>query len=63
MPQADTLEHLGYGSDGGTWRNFYLVGALEWRHGSVGTSTVAPHLLASERPDVEIIRALGGFLG
>lgn len=31
-----------------TWRNFYLMGALELRHGSVGTptSTVAPDLLA-----------------
>lgn len=46
--QADALEQLGYGSENGTWRNFYLMGALELRHGSVGTptSTVAPDLLA-----------------
>lgn len=37
--QADALEQLGYGSENGTWRNFYLTGALELRHGSVGTPT------------------------
>lgn len=47
--QADALEQLGYGSENGTWRNFYLMGALELRHGSVGTptNTVAPDLLAA----------------
>ncbi|GAB3117849.1 alkyl sulfatase dimerization domain-containing protein [Janibacter alkaliphilus] len=34
---ADTLEQLGYGSENGTWRNVYLMGAHELRHGSVGT--------------------------
>ncbi|MFD3728583.1 alkyl/aryl-sulfatase [Streptomyces sp. NPDC058671] len=38
--QADALEQLGYGSENGTWRNFYLMGALELRQGSVGTPTV-----------------------
>ncbi|WP_432134367.1 MULTISPECIES: alkyl/aryl-sulfatase [unclassified Streptomyces] len=44
--QADALEQLGYGSENGTWRNFYLMGALELRHGSVGTPT------ASNSPDL-----------
>ncbi|GAB1326098.1 hypothetical protein ACE1SV_04370 [Streptomyces sennicomposti] len=39
--QADALEQLGYGSENGTWRNFYLTGALELRDGPVGTPTVA----------------------
>ncbi|MGA5731610.1 alkyl/aryl-sulfatase [Streptomyces seoulensis] len=39
--QADALEQLGYGSENGTWRNFYLTGALELREGPVGTPTVA----------------------
>jgi alkyl sulfatase BDS1-like metallo-beta-lactamase superfamily hydrolase len=30
---ADTLEQLGYQSESGPWRNFYLCGALELRHG------------------------------
>lgn len=38
--QADTLEQLGYGSENGTWRNFFLMGAYELRHGAVGTPTV-----------------------
>ncbi|MET9255078.1 alkyl sulfatase dimerization domain-containing protein [Streptomyces sp. NPDC003717] len=47
--QADALEQLGYGSENGTWRNFYLMGALELREGPVGTptSTLAPDLLAA----------------
>ncbi|MGW1540078.1 alkyl/aryl-sulfatase [Streptomyces sp. NPDC002309] len=47
--QADALEQLGYGSENGTWRNFYLMGALELRRGSVGTPTVtaSPDVLAA----------------
>ena len=35
--QADTLEQLAYGSENGTWRNFFLSGATELRHGKFGT--------------------------
>jgi alkyl sulfatase BDS1-like metallo-beta-lactamase superfamily hydrolase len=47
--QADALEQLGYGCENGTWRNFYLVGAHELRHGPVGTPTVtaSPDLVAA----------------
>ncbi|MDH6678608.1 alkyl sulfatase BDS1-like metallo-beta-lactamase superfamily hydrolase [Rhodococcus sp. LBL1] len=38
--QADTLEQLGFGSENGTWRNFFLMGAYELRNGPVGTPTV-----------------------
>lgn len=31
--QADTLEQLGYQSESGPWRNFYLTGAKELRDG------------------------------
>jgi alkyl sulfatase BDS1-like metallo-beta-lactamase superfamily hydrolase len=31
--QADSLEQLGYQSENGTWRNFYLTGAQELRNG------------------------------
>lgn len=44
--QADTFEQLGYGAENGTWRNFFLMGAYELRHGSVGTPT------ASDAPDI-----------
>jgi alkyl sulfatase BDS1-like metallo-beta-lactamase superfamily hydrolase len=47
--QADTLEQLGYGAENGTWRNFFLMGALELRDGSVGTPTTtsAPDIVAA----------------
>ena len=32
---ADALEQLGYQCENGVWRNFYLTGALELRHGVV----------------------------
>ncbi len=38
---ADTLEQLGYGSENGTWRDFYLSGATELRDGQFGTPTQA----------------------
>ncbi|MFG2955866.1 alkyl/aryl-sulfatase [Streptomyces sp. NPDC048291] len=47
--QADALEQLGYGSENGTWRNFYLMGAYELRNGPIGTPTVtaSPDVLAA----------------
>ncbi|WP_432892219.1 alkyl/aryl-sulfatase [Kribbella sp. CA-245084] len=36
---ADTYEQLGYGSENGTWRDFYLSGAIELRDGQFGTPT------------------------
>ncbi|MEW1549966.1 alkyl/aryl-sulfatase [Streptomyces tsukubensis] len=46
--QADTFEQLGYGAENGTWRNVYLSGATELRHGSFGTPTRtnAPDVIA-----------------
>jgi alkyl sulfatase BDS1-like metallo-beta-lactamase superfamily hydrolase len=32
---VDTLEQLGYGSENGTWRNFFLSGATELREGKL----------------------------
>jgi alkyl sulfatase BDS1-like metallo-beta-lactamase superfamily hydrolase len=34
---ADALEQLGFGAECGTWRNAYLAGAAELRHGNFGT--------------------------
>ncbi|CAA9249106.1 MAG: Alkyl sulfatase and related hydrolases, MBL-fold metallo-hydrolase superfamily [uncultured Actinomycetospora sp.] len=46
--QAAALEQLGFGSENGTWRNFYLSGAYELRGGTTGTPTVtaSPDMLA-----------------
>ncbi|MGN0123688.1 MAG: alkyl/aryl-sulfatase [Rhodococcus sp. (in: high G+C Gram-positive bacteria)] len=47
--QADALERLGFGSENGTWRNFFLMGAYELRHGAIGTPTVtaAPDIVGA----------------
>lgn len=49
---ADTLEQLGYGSENGTWRNFYLSGAFELRNGPFGTpaATGSPDMVAQLSP-------------
>ena len=35
--EAQALEQLGYQTENGTWRNFFLMGALELREGGKGT--------------------------
>ncbi|PFG44658.1 alkyl sulfatase BDS1-like metallo-beta-lactamase superfamily hydrolase [Isoptericola jiangsuensis] len=49
---ADTYEQLGYGSENGTWRNFYLSGATELRDGTFGTptTTAAADIVANLSP-------------
>ena len=37
--QADAFEQLAFGAENGTWRNAFLSGARELRHGSFGTPT------------------------
>jgi alkyl sulfatase BDS1-like metallo-beta-lactamase superfamily hydrolase len=51
---ADTYEQLGYGSENGTWRNFYLSGTTELRSGSFGTpvQTASPDMVANLSPDM-----------
>ncbi|WP_277925040.1 alkyl sulfatase dimerization domain-containing protein, partial [Microbacterium ureisolvens] len=50
---ADTLEQLAYGSENGTWRNFFLSGVTELREGNFGTPTVtnAPLIVAQLTPE------------
>jgi alkyl sulfatase BDS1-like metallo-beta-lactamase superfamily hydrolase len=40
--QAQALEQLAFGSENGTWRNFYLMGARELRDGVAGTAAAVP---------------------
>lgn len=49
---ADTYEQLGYGSENGTWRGFFMSGATELRDGAFGTpaSTAAADVLAELTP-------------
>ncbi len=47
---AGVYEKLGYGAENGTWRNFYLMGAQELRHGGI------PHVLEpGQSGDVEAL--------
>jgi linear primary-alkylsulfatase len=39
---ADALEQLGYASESATWRNAYLLGALELRQGPPAALARAP---------------------
>lgn len=50
---ADTLEQLAYGSENGTWRNFFLSGATELRQGNFGTPVGAnsPTIMAQLSPE------------
>ncbi|MEQ8861128.1 MAG: alkyl sulfatase dimerization domain-containing protein [Pseudomonadales bacterium] len=49
---ADTLEQLGYQSESAPWRNFFLCGALELRHGlpETGTAFAASEGMARGMP-------------
>ncbi|MBK5288733.1 MAG: MBL fold metallo-hydrolase [Acidimicrobiia bacterium] len=49
--QADVFEQLGYGSESGPWRDFYLTGAQELRHG-------AARLGGSMASSIDILRAM-----
>jgi alkyl sulfatase BDS1-like metallo-beta-lactamase superfamily hydrolase len=40
--QALALEQLAYGAENGTWRNFFLMGSHELRHGGGGTAAALP---------------------
>jgi alkyl sulfatase BDS1-like metallo-beta-lactamase superfamily hydrolase len=49
---ADAYEQLGYGSENGTWRSFYLSGSTELRDGPFGTPLVSasPDMVAQLNP-------------
>ena len=52
---ADTLEQLGYQSENAVWRNFYLTGAQELRHGvqkSMPGNTRSPDMVAAMSLDL-----------
>ncbi len=67
--QAQALEQLAFGAENGTWRNFFLMGALELRHGVGGTAAVtAPpdvvrNLSSAQLFDVLAIRIDGPRAG
>ncbi|WP_420750473.1 alkyl/aryl-sulfatase [Rhodococcus sp. O3] len=61
---ADVLERLGYGSENATWRNCFLVGAHELRHGKFHTPFVqgaglAPAMSITQLFDTVSLRIVG----
>jgi alkyl sulfatase BDS1-like metallo-beta-lactamase superfamily hydrolase len=56
--QARALEQLGYGAENGTWRNFFLMGAHELRHGSGGTAASTPPDFIVSLSDEQLFDAL-----
>ena len=49
---ADAYEQLGYQAESGIWRNFYLTGALELRHGVAERES-------SMAPNRDLLRSIG----
>jgi alkyl sulfatase BDS1-like metallo-beta-lactamase superfamily hydrolase len=62
---ADVYQALGFGSENGTWRNFYLMGALELRHGiveapaTIGSAELLGALTVEQLFDAVAIRING----
>ncbi len=55
--QARTLEQLAFGAENGPWRNAFLAGATELRHGSFGTpAIVLPGPAAGPRAGADLRR-------
>ncbi|MEM9563375.1 MAG: alkyl sulfatase dimerization domain-containing protein [Actinomycetota bacterium] len=57
--QADALEQLGYQSESATWRNAYLMGARELRHGSPGGGRVPTRDLSNAMTAEHLIDTIG----
>ena len=49
--QADAFEQLGYRAESGPWRDIYLTGAQELRHGTVDVPAI-------QRPKPEVVRGM-----
>ncbi len=57
--QADALEQLGYQAESGPWRNFYLMGARELRHGLPDLPPVATRGLLDALTVEQLFDAVG----
>jgi len=62
---AEVYQRLGYGAENGTWRNFYLTGAQELRHGiranaaAISSAGMAVALTVEQILDSLAIRVVG----
>lgn len=57
--QADAMEQLGYQTESGTWRNAYLMGAHELRHGTPEIATGRGRQFAQAMTVEQIIDMMG----
>lgn len=60
--QADTLEQLGYQSESGPWRNFYLTGAKELREGVKQSPIAMPNDIVRATTSDQFFDFLGVLL-
>ncbi len=56
---ADAMEQLGYQAESGTWRNAYLTGAQELRHGSLQLGAWRPQALDRAMSGEQMVDMLG----
>jgi linear primary-alkylsulfatase len=56
---ADAMEQLGYQTESSTWRNAYLSGASELRHGSLDLGRAMPHRTANAMDAEQVIEMMG----
>jgi alkyl sulfatase BDS1-like metallo-beta-lactamase superfamily hydrolase len=56
--QAQALEQLAYGAENGTWRNFFLMGAHELRHGGGGTAAALPPDFVANLTNEQLFNAI-----
>jgi alkyl sulfatase BDS1-like metallo-beta-lactamase superfamily hydrolase len=56
---ADAMEQLGYQTESSTWRNAYLSGASELRHGSLDLGPTLPHRTANAMDAEQVIEMMG----
>lgn len=57
--QADALEQMGYQAESATWRNAYLVGAKELRHGTPATGHIPNMDMSRSMQPVHLFDIIG----
>ncbi|KLV02149.1 alkyl sulfatase [Photobacterium aphoticum] len=56
--EADAMEQLGYQAESGPWRNYYLIGAKELRHGYTPAPSPDTTAIASNMPVYSVLESL-----
>lgn len=56
---ADAMEQLGYQAESGTWRNAYLMGAFELRHGTIQLGRGGPPPMATGMTGEQLVELMG----